>query len=300
MVFGDGVVAQYVAAHISAGPNEVDPLVVGIGTSLRYGRIGLPASIWLASAGQPEAMPYAQPAVIVFAVGAASAAVSVLLPEAGPIGALLPFAAVGLLLSMLGGYAEVLAAAASLWATVFALRGRWFPAVLVLSAAMLTRENAGAVLLGLLAWTLMQRRFRGALILTSSLIPVAAWHTIVALRYGHLPFLDPYLRVTTDTIGLPFVSVWQSLTQVPFKSAAIAGIHAMLAVVAFALWRSSSLGTIASASALQVLWAAPFAWHFIGDAMRVSMFLELFTMLALAKVVYRRRPLSTTPSSQSA
>jgi hypothetical protein len=289
MVFGDGQVSQNVAAHLTTAPADVHPVVAERGTSLRYGRIGLPIATWIASAGRPAAMRYAQPAVIVVAAGAVSAATMLLLPGAGLVAVLLPFLAVGFLLSILGGYAEVLGAALALWAIVFGVRGRWLPAVLLLAAAMLTRENAGGVVIGLAVWSLIARRPRRLLWLAASLVPVAAWHLFVLARFGHLPLLDPYLRVATDTIGPPFLALWRSITQTPARSAATAALHLAVALVALRLWRSSPIGAVAAATAIQVFWAGPFAWHFIGDATRVFTFLQLFTVLAVAEVVLRRR-----------
>ena len=77
MTEGDGEIYQYVAGNdVSGGPDptpfaqdpeDVHPAVVERGTSLRYGRVGFPALIWLFSAGRPQAMPYVQPILIVLA-----------------------------------------------------------------------------------------------------------------------------------------------------------------------------------------------------------------------------------------
>lgn len=283
MSYGDGLIYRYVAAHLSTDPQDVDPVVAERGSSLRYGRIGLPAVIWTASAGRPAAMPYAHPAVIAAAAGAAGAATAALFPGLGPLAALLPFAAPGFSLSVAGGYAEVLAMAFALWAVWFGARRRWWPSALLLALAMLTRDNAGAALIGLVVWFSLRREFRGAAILTSSLLPVAAWHVFVARRYGHLPLLDPYLRVATDTIAPPFVAVWRSLADSSVGSAVTAGVHLAAAAVAIALWRASPLGAVAAAAGLQVLSAGPFAWHFVGDAIRASVFLEGFVLFAVLR-----------------
>jgi hypothetical protein len=281
--YGDGLIYRYVASHLTTPPDQTDPVVSSRGTSIRYGRIGFPALIWLASGGQNRAMPYAQAALIVLTAGVAGAGTAFLFPRAGPIGALLPYLAPGFSLSVVGGYGEVLAFALALWAVILAERSRYWPAAGLLAGAMLTRENAGAVLIGLVVWQLIHRRAKPAAILLTGLVPLAAWYAFVDARFGHLPLLDPYLRTTTDTIATPFVAVWHSLTQGPGASIATAAIHLGLALIAFWLWRKDILAIVAAAAGLQVLSSGAFAWRFIGDAMRAFTFLELFLLLALLR-----------------
>jgi hypothetical protein len=287
MTLSDGLIARYVAAHLDTPPAKISPVVTSRGTSLRYGRVGLPIVIWIASAGIPRAMPYAQPVIMALCAGAVVAAVRALFPRAPPVVLLMPFVAIGFMLAVVGGFAEALAAACGLWAVVFAERGRWWPAAGLLAVAMLARENAGAVLLGLAVAYRMWRRPRELTILCTSLVPVAGWYLFCKARFGHIPILDPYLRVTTSTIETPFVAVWHTLTKTSGDSLITAAILLGLAVAALALWRRAPLGTIAAASALQIFSAGPFSWKFIGEATRTSMFLQLFLVLTLATYVWR-------------
>lgn len=281
MVYGDGLIYRYVAAHFSQRPADVDPVVRERGTSLRYGRVGLPALIWIASAGRPAAMPYVQPALIVLAAGAAGAAAVKLAPRAGPLAPLVPFLAPGFAVSVAGGFAEVVAVAFALWAVVLAREERWVPAAVALSAAMLTRENAGAVLVGLAIWCALQRRGPAIGILALSVIPALAWYAFIASRYGHIPILDPYLRVTTDTIGPPVVAIYRAIVDSQASSAVTAIVHLVLAGVGFAMWRRSIAGAIAAAAGLQVLAAGRFSFKFEGEAVRQFVFLQLFVLLGL-------------------
>jgi hypothetical protein len=281
MTEGDGLIYRYVAANFAQDPNDVHPVVVERGTSLRYGRVGFPALIWLASAGQPAAMPYVQPVLIVFAAGAAGAALALLIPGAGPFVSLIPFLAPGFSVSVQGGFADAVAVPFSLWAVVYARRERWLPAGLMLAAAILTRENAGAVLLGIAIWLALRRRFGVIAGLALSIVPLAAWYGFVAWRYGHIPILDPYLRVTTETIATPVVAIWRSLTDSTASGALTAAFHLGLALVAFALWRRSVAGAIAAACGLQVLAAGRFSFAYEGEAFRQFTLLQLFLILAL-------------------
>jgi hypothetical protein len=146
---------------------------------------------------------------------------------------------------------------------------------------MLTRENAGAVLLGLAVWFALRRRYGVIARLALSALPIAAWYGFVAWRYGHFPILDPYLRVTTETIATPFVAIWRSLTDSTASGALTAGFHLTLALIAFALWRSSIVGAIAAACGLQVLAAGRFSFVYEGEAFRQFTLLQLFLILAL-------------------
>ena len=278
MAYGDGLIYRYVAAHLSTPPNKIDPVVVVRGTSLRYGRIGLPGMIYLTSAGQPPAMAYAQAIIIILSAGFAGAATASLFPNSGPIGSLLPFIAPGFTLSLVGGYAEVVAVALALWAAIFVLRERFVLATALLAVALLTREDAGVVLIGLTVWLLLKRKPKPAFVLWVSVVPLGVWYLIVKARYGHIPLFDPFLKVGTRT---PFVAVWHSLVSGSKASILTAAIHVLLATAAFLFWRRSILGAIAAASALQVLTSGVLAWQYVGDAIRVFTFLQLFLLLNL-------------------
>jgi len=292
---GDGLIYRYVASHLSTPSADVHPIVRERGTSLRYGRIGLPITIWVVSAGKPAAMRFTQPIIMIAAAAAASAAAALLFPGAGPVAPILPFLAPGFPLSIAGGYAEALAVALALWAVVFALRRRWVFCGVMLSAAILTRENAAAVLVGLVAWMLWRRSNRAVPIVVASLVPVAAWYGFVKQRYGYFPPFDPYLRVTTDTVATPGIAIVHSFTDAASTRAGVtAALHLGAAVLAVLLVRRSLFALIATAASLQVLVSGPFAWRFVGEAARTAVFLQLF--LALAIVAWRR-PAWTDPRS---
>ena len=298
MTLSDGLIARYVAAHFDTPPSKISPVVTSRGTSLRYGRIGLPVAIWIASAGIPRAMPYAQPVIMALCAGAAVAAVRALFPRAPPIVMLMPFVAIGFMLAVVGGFAEALAGACGLWAVVYAERNRWWPAAILLAVAMLTRENAGAILLGLAVAYRLWRRPRDLAILCSSLVPVAGWYAFCKARFGHIPILDPYLRVTTSTIETPVIAIWHSLTKTSGDSLNAAVIMVILAVIGVALWRRAPYGTIAAAAALQIFSAGPFSFKFIGEATRTGMFLQLFLVLALAQALWRNREQSVVERAE--
>jgi len=286
--YGDGLIYRFVAAHIGADEADVarfdpDRVVIDRGTSLRYGRIGMPALVWLVSGGKASAMPTTQPIVLILAAGAASAGVAALFPRGGPLSALLAFLAPGFPLAIAGGYAEAVAVAFGVWAVWFALRDRWWPSALLLAAAILTKENAAVILLGLGLWLVIKKRWHPAVILATSVIPVAAFWLFIADRFGHIPPLDPYLRDATTTIGTPVVALIQSFTEAySTESIIVALIHIVAGLVAVTLFRTSLFAVIGSVAALQLLSVGPFGWKFIGDATRISTIFEVFVVLAIA------------------
>lgn len=286
--YGDGLIYRFVAAHIGADEAEIaraeeGQVVIDRGTSLRYGRIGMPAIVWLVSGGRASVMPTTQPIVMIAAAGFACAAAAAIFPRAGPLGALLPYLAPGFPLAIAGGFAEVVAVAFGLWAVWFALRDRWWQSALLLSAAILTKENAAVILIGLGAWLLVRRWWRPAFLLAAAVIPVAAFWLFIADRFGHIPPLDPYLRVSTTTIGTPGVALIQSFTDAySMESIIVASIHIAAGLTVIALLRSSMFALIGSVAALQLLSVGPFGWKFIGDATRISTIFEVFVVLALA------------------
>ncbi len=147
MTYGDGLFYRYVAQHLDASPAELDPLVAARGPAMRYGRIVLPAATWVLSAGQPSAMRYVQPSIMVISGAAIAAMASEFLPGFGLGAAMLPFFALGLSLSLSGGYAEPVAAAFGMGACLCVRGRRWGPAAVLLALAMLTRESAFVFLL---------------------------------------------------------------------------------------------------------------------------------------------------------
>lgn len=287
MTFGDGVLYRYVAENLSAPESQITHDLSGHGTALRYGRIGLPALLWLASAGWIEAMPYAQPLLMIAAAAAVAGAARMLVPGS-PMATVAPFLSVGLLASIAGGFAEPLAIAFALWAVVSVRSGRLGPAVVLLAVAMLTREHAVGVVAGLSAWLALQRRFRQAAMISIAVLPALGWHAMVAARFGFFPLADPFLTEQTNGAGPPFVALWDSVTQLPARSVAIIAVHVALTVVALLWWRRGDLAACAAVSALLLTTAGPHVWRYIGDGVRLGAFLQVFLVMALLDRMTKR------------
>jgi len=284
MTIGDGLLYRYVAAHLDITQGKLDPLVAHSGPSLRYGRIGLPAALWLASGGQPGLMKYAQPTIMVVSAGAIAIAASMLFPELGLGSALLPFLAIGLTLSVSGGYPEALVCAFGLWSLVAIRRQRWLAAAILLALAMFTRETSILFLAGAGLWLIRRREFRHAVVLASSVLPVMAWHVVVATRFGHLPVFDPWWR-TGGFRPIPFSSIARVLTGYPSGARVIAFLHLALAALAvvFLVKRVSLLTLVAVVTALQLAVVPLPTWDYLGDSVRVFASFELMVIFAAAE-----------------
>lgn len=288
MTFGDGRLHRAVAMDLDANDPEIQATIGGSGPALRYGRIALPATLWALSGGDRDAMRYVQPAIMVLCAAAIAMAARTLIPKGPSMTALAPFLAVGLAVSVAGGFSEPLSVALALVAIVLVRRERYVPAAAAFAVAMLARENAGAVLIGVSAWEFFHGRRRGAAILWLSVVPVIAWHLVVAEKFGHLPLRDPWL-IDTGALGTPLFNTWRSLTSVDAGGIVLILVHLALVVVALRLWRTSILGAAAAASALPILTVGPFTWQYLGDAVRLSAFLEVLVVLGLVHVASARK-----------
>lgn len=282
MTFGDGRLHRAVAQDLDADDPEIQAVIAGSGSALRYGRIALPVTLWTLSAGNPSAMRYVQPLIMILCAAGIAIAARSLLPGASLAAAMTPFLAVGLAVSIAGGFAEPLSVVLALWAIVLVRRDHPWPAAALFAAAMLARENAAAVLIGVAVWEFFRGSRRSAIVLLSAGVPVVAWHLAVADRFGSLPLRDPWL-VDTGALGTPLVNVVKALADVGPGGVALIVVHLALAVVAFRLWRFSMLGAAATASALPILTVGAFTWRYLGDAARLTAFLEVLVILALAE-----------------
>ena len=284
--YGDGLIYRYVTNHLNEPKADVDPVVSSRGTSLRYGRVGLPGAIWLFSAGRDSAMPWAQAGLMVLSAAIACAAMSRLIPV-GPLAALLPFLAPGFPEALSGGFADAFAAALCILAALLSVSRRWTWATIVMAIAILSRENAAIVLVALGAWGIVKRDRRAGL-LALALVPTMIWYAIIASRYGHIPVLDPYLRVTTQTVGPPFVALFRSLAHpASIGAEVVLCVHIVVALIGIVCGRRSILGLLVAATSLQLLISGPFAWQLLGEATRTAVILQVFVVGAIAAWVAR-------------
>lgn len=291
MTLGDGRLHRAVAADLDADRSDVSSLVAPSGASLRYGRIGFPAVLWAFSLGDSGAMRYVQPLLMIFCAAAIAIAARTLVPHGSWMVSLAPFVAIGLTASLAGGFAEPLAIALCLWAVVLAERDHPIAAAGALAAGILTKENAVAILVGLVAWEVLRKRPRRALALSIAVLPVAVWHTVVAARFGRLPLLDPWLY-ESETVDTPFMGIWRAFQLIDGSAIAVLIGHLILACIATWWWRRSSLSVAAAVSGLGLLSVGTITWGYIGDAVRVASIFEVTFVLAVVRAVIGQRDLS--------
>ncbi|MGH2727326.1 MAG: hypothetical protein ACRDKS_10200 [Actinomycetota bacterium] len=282
MTFGDGELHRAVAADLGADSRSVEPQIESSGPSIRYGRIGFPLMLWAFSGGQPAAMKYVQPMLMVACGAFITVVTYLLLPTQAVAWAVVPFFAVGLTVSLAGGFAEPLAVALGLLGVLLVERSKIGPAIVCIAAAILVRETSVVIVIGLIVWLTLRKSRRHAVFLIASLVPAAIWHVIVALRFGHFPLFDPWLY-ESDTVGTPVVALIRAVQRVGFSSLVVLAVHLILAISALYLARSSLFGTIALVSGLAMLNVGTNTWTYIGDATRVSVFLEIFVLLAFVR-----------------
>ena len=290
MTSGDGYFYRYVAQHLDANRSNVAPIVAARGPALRYGRIALPALIWLVSLGRSGLMRYAQPIIMIVAAGCIASAAGRLIPRLKPPWVLLPFLALGLTLSIAGGYAEPLSIALLLIAAVGVADKRWALVAIACAVAMLARENSALVVLGMVAWLARRNGRTASLIVATSFVPVIAWHLIVRSRFGHLPLLDPYVAHGSQVLRTPYLSLARGLVRFGPEAAAIAAAHIAVWIVAIAFRKAGLLGWLAVAAGLQLAAIPLLNWHFAGDNLRLLSMMEVLTILAVAARFFDASP----------
>jgi hypothetical protein len=240
--------------RLGVAPWSTDETVAGVANdlpALRNARWGYGALAWVASAGDPDLVPWSLAGVNLIAAGALGAVGGGLARSSGR------HAAWGLLFVLWPGFAYSLSLDTSeLVATTFALGGllavrhrRWLPAGALFAAAVITRDTAlvvpAGVAAGGLAWTLFvrDRRSGGATagpgdgLRTvaaggSGVVVFGAWQLVQRARFGELPLTSS----GDNNLSAPFAGlVDQVLATVPptgvedvFRLVCMAGVVALV------------------------------------------------------------------------
>lgn len=295
--YGDGEIYRYIARNITIPAEDVHRVVVERGTSLRFGRIGLPAMMWLLAVGRDGAMAWTQSLLMIISGGLASAAAASLFPRAGPLVAVLPWIAPGFALSISGGFADATALALGLWAIRFAFADRWLLTATALASGILVKESILVLAAGIAVVSLVRRKPHVIVACIAALAPAGAWYLVVRSRYGAIPLLDPYLDDFDGNAQTPVSAILRSILHPPsMKGEVTALLHVGLVGLSAALALTSAYGMLALVAGIQVLSAGPFAWEFIGEAARVFVVLQVLVVFA---VTTRLRPDLALPQARS-
>jgi hypothetical protein len=180
--------------RIGVSPWSTDARVAGVQNdlpSLRNARWGYGALAWVASAGDPDLVPWALIAINVAAAAAVGAVGGGLARSAGR------HAAWGVLFVLWPGFAYSLSldtselmAAALLLGGLLALRHqRWVLTAALLTAAVITRDTTTVVPFALVLAALVRRQHRTEQLVAGA-VPLAAfagWQLLQRARFGSLP-----------------------------------------------------------------------------------------------------------------
>lgn len=245
--------------RLGVAPWSTDETVAGVTNdlpALRNARWGYGALAWVASAGDPDLVPWSLVGVNLAAAAALGAVGGGLARSSGR------HAAWGLLFVLWPGFAYSLSMDTSeLVATTFALGGllalrhrHWLPAGALFAAAVVTRDTAlvvpAGVAAGGAAWTLLARRrgpdratgpadgLRTAAAGASGVVAFGIWQLVQRARFGELPLTSS----GDNNLSAPFAGlVDQVAAAVPpagvedvFRLLSMAGVVALVAAAALA------------------------------------------------------------------
>ncbi|HMS87079.1 MAG TPA: hypothetical protein PKE56_01455 [Acidimicrobiales bacterium] len=244
--------------RLGVAPWSTDETVAGVTNdlpALRNARWAFGALAWVASAGDPDLVPWSLVGLNLVAAAALGAVGGGLARSSGR------HAAWGLLFVLWPGFAYSLSLDTSeLVATAFALGGllalrhrRWLPAAALLAAAVLTRDTAlvvpAGVAAGGLAWMLFARGggsdgaadrpgdgLRTFAAGASGVVVFGAWQLVQRSRFGELPLTSS----GDNNLSAPFAGlVDQVLATVPpsgvedvFRLLCMAGVVALVTAAA--------------------------------------------------------------------
>ncbi|MBX3313212.1 MAG: hypothetical protein KF906_02740 [Actinobacteria bacterium] len=280
--------------RLGVDPTSTDETVAGVTfdlPSLRNARWGYGALAWVASAGDPDLVPWALIAVNLAAAFAVGAAGGALARTSGR------HAAWGLAFALWPGFAyslsldtsELVAGAFVLGGLLAARRLRWPLAALALTAAVLTRDTTAVVAFGFAVaggWTLVRdRRPTGPLLVGA--VPLAAfagWQLLQRARFGALPLTSS----GDNNLSAPFGGLVDNLRdllppdggEAAFRLLFCVGLLALIALGAWC-WPSSTaplserLGWVAAAGVVVLLNA--YLWSGATAFMRASTEVGLLT-----------------------
>jgi hypothetical protein len=201
----DGQV-NYAIARRPLGDPEIHPLIAPAGFRYRrwlypllaggFGTFSPTATLWglilLASGG----------------AGAATAALGLLAERYGlsPLVVLTVLCHPGVWVACQILTGDTVALALALWGVVAWLEARTAATFVLFALAGLTKEVYLFVPFGLMLHELTARRFRDALVLALTPVPILAWATSFALR-----FPDPGSFTAWGDLALPFVGLWRAV-----------------------------------------------------------------------------------------
>lgn len=208
-----------------------DPLARGEAHELidraayRYGHVGYAWLAWLASGGQPGAVPGALLAVSLLGAAAGGFAASLVAREFGWSGwwGLLVALSPGLVFAVTVDTSEPVAFALLALGVLAWTRRRWLPAGACFAAMCLTKEPLLLVPVGLVVWEAVEWwRKRDTRDLLPRLVALAAGPAVFLLWYAYLRAtfgIFPFLQEAKDYFSFPATGWWDSMRKAAALSA---------------------------------------------------------------------------------
>lgn len=268
------------------------------GAAYRFGRPLFGELVWLLSVGRSGAVPAAMAILCVASVGAAAAAIATIIAarRANPMLAVVVAVLPGAWAATVGLTPEVLALAFAAWGVVVCQRsGRpTAPAVLLCTAAVLTRETMVLVPLSLAAWRLSASRNREARreirwLVVAPPAALGAWYTVVRLRVGAWPFTGS----PGGTFGWPFGGLLHELTRWGHPLSDLVALLVGLALATVVVQRrrgaSDALVFVVVAYLAFAPLMGPAVWRRWEDFGRPLLPLYAFALVVVAEAVQARR-----------
>ncbi len=267
--------------------------------AVRVQRIGYPLAAALLSLGQERAIPYSLIAVNLLAIAVGTAIFIRLLRRhnLNPWWSLLFALNPGQILAVQMDLAlpMVMAFVAGAW-LCWEKRRLWAAGAL-LAAALLTRESAVLFVIPLVAAEAMARRWRGAAILSLSVIPFLVWQGVLRLWLGAGGMAVSAGQIVAPGLGMAAAlgnaaaSIGQGLAAMARQGSVVAVMALILAALGVAIWKirkgyDAYTGGII-VQALFALCASIDIWEAYASAGRV--FAGIFPLLVLSYAVRRDR-----------
>ena len=201
----DGQV-NYAIARRPLGDPEIHPLIAPAG--FRYRRWLYPLLAGGLGTFSPTATLWGLILLASGGAGAATAALGLLAERYGlsPLVVLTVLCHPGVWVACQILTGDTVALALALWGVVAWLEARTAATFVLFALAGLTKEVYLFVPFGLMLHELAARRFRDALVLALTPLPILAWATSFALR-----FPDPGTFTAWGDLALPFVGLWRAV-----------------------------------------------------------------------------------------
>lgn len=278
----DGQFAYYIALDPIRARDQMDH------PAYRYQRILYPLVSWLFSlGGNPSLLPWVMVLINLVASVLTVGLLAILFEKLG-VSAWFAIAYIlfaGVLISLRADLNEPLAIALALLGLWLFFQKRWIWSGLFLGLAVLAKEIAITFVLGLIAWSILNKRFRIAIILTvSGLMPSIIWGLILTYWLGMSPLSAKFaaleripfygLVLLDESPAKVIIMLWVALPML---------VLSLIGILNIKKFSSSPLYFIMFANIGLLSLMPRLAWINVAGAMRAVIGLMLMSLLYTAE-----------------